>query len=83
MEVVFLQLYGDADGAAAAFDAVIERNPGEGNLYVKAAEAMLGAKRGDKAAYFAEKGLAQARSSGNRDLEGACRELADAAKRYK
>jgi hypothetical protein len=74
---------GDAAAAAVAFDAVIERSPGEGNLYVKAAEAMLGAKRGDKASYFAEKGLAQARASGNRDLEGACRELAEAATRYK
>src|SRR5205814_5657495 len=73
---------GDADAAAAEFEAVIGRSPGEGNYYVKAAEAMLGAKRGDKAAYFAEKGLAQAQASGNRDLEAACRELADAAKRY-
>lgn len=73
---------GDVDASAAAFDAVIARSPAEGNYYIKAAEAMLGAKRGDKAAYFAEKGLAQARSSGNRDLESACRELADAAKRY-
>jgi tetratricopeptide (TPR) repeat protein len=74
---------GNADAAAAEFDAILDRNPDEGNLYVKAAEAMLGAKRGDKAAYFAEKGLAKARANGNRDLEGACRELADAAKRYK
>jgi hypothetical protein len=73
---------GDLDAAAAEFDAVIDRNPDEGNFYVKAAEAMLGARRGDKAGYFAEKGLAKARSSGNRDLEGACRELAEAAKRY-
>lgn len=74
---------GDADAAAAAFDAVIDRNPDEGNYYVKAAETMLGVRRGDKAAHFAEKGLAKARSLGNRDLEAACLELAEAAKRYK
>jgi hypothetical protein len=73
---------GNTDAAAAEFDAILDRHPDEGNFYVKAAEAMLGAKRGDKAAYFAEKGLAKARANGNRDLEGACRELADAARRY-
>ena len=73
---------GDTEAAAREFDALLERTPDEGNLYVKAAEAMLGAKNGAKAAYFAEKGLAKARSLGSRDLEGACRELIEAAKRY-
>ena len=44
---------------------------------------MLGAKQGAKALHFAEQGLAKARASGNRDLEGACRELSEAAARYK
>jgi hypothetical protein len=42
---------------------------------------MLSAKQGEKALHFAERGLTKARSIGNRDLEGACLELADAAKR--
>lgn len=73
---------GDVDRSAEAFDSLLERNPDDGNIYVKAAESMLGVKRGDKAIYFAEKGLARASSIGSRDLEGACRELLEAAKRY-
>jgi len=64
-----------------AFDAVIDRHPNEGNLYVKAAETMLSIKNGAKARYFAEKGLAKAKSLGNRDLQGACEELLAAAKK--
>jgi tetratricopeptide (TPR) repeat protein len=74
---------GDAEAAAREFDAILERNPDDGNLYVKAAEAMLGAKNGAKAAHFAEKGVARAKALGSRDLEGACQELLEAAKRYK
>lgn len=72
---------GDFDAAAAAFDELIDRNPEEPKFYISATEAMLSAKQGARALAFAEKGLAKARSSGNRDLEGACLELSEAAKR--
>lgn len=72
---------GDADKSVDAFDAVIERHPNEGNLYVKAAETMLSIKNGAKARYFAEKGIAKAKSLSNRDLQGACEELLAAAKK--
>ena len=39
---------------------------------------MLGAKQGARAAKFAERGM----SKGNRDLQAACKELLEAAKRY-
>jgi len=71
----------DVDGAAAAFDSLIAKHPDEGKFYTTAAEEMLRLKSGAKALYFVEKGLAKARSSGNRDLEGHCLELQDAAKR--
>ncbi|HEX4608125.1 MAG TPA: tetratricopeptide repeat protein [Urbifossiella sp.] len=71
----------DADRAAAAFDALIAAHPEEGKFYTTAAEEMLRLKAGAKAAGFAERGLAQARSSGNRDLEGHCLELQSAAMR--
>jgi hypothetical protein len=67
--------------ACDKFDEVIERNPNEGNLYVKAAETMLSIKNGAKARYFAEKGMAKGKSLGNRDLQGACEELLAAAKK--
>jgi tetratricopeptide (TPR) repeat protein len=72
---------GRADDAAAAFDAVLEAHPAEGKFYVTATEAMLSAKQGAKAAAFAQRGLEAARRTNNRDLDGACRELAEAAKR--
>lgn len=72
---------GDADAAAREFDDLIARNPDEPKFYVTATEAMLSAKQGSKALQFAEQGLAKARSAGNRDLEGACLELAEAARR--
>jgi tetratricopeptide (TPR) repeat protein len=71
----------DVDGAVAAFDALIAKQPGEGKFYTTAAEEMLRLKNGPKALYFAEKGLAKARETGNRDLEGHCLELQSAAKR--
>jgi tetratricopeptide (TPR) repeat protein len=74
---------GSPDGAAAAFDTLIERNPDEGRYYIAAVETMLSAKQGAKALAFAEKGLETAKRTGNRDLEGACRELSDAAKKMK
>jgi tetratricopeptide (TPR) repeat protein len=72
---------GDVDAAAAEFEGLIARNPDEPKFLVTATEAMLSAKQGAKALHFAEMGLEKARSSGNRDLEGACRELSEAAKR--
>ncbi|MBN9524030.1 tetratricopeptide repeat protein [bacterium] len=71
----------DADRAAAAFDALIAAHPEEGKFYTTAAEEMLRMKAGAKALAFAERGLAAARSSGNRDLEGHCQELVAAAKK--
>ncbi len=71
----------DVAGAAAAFDGLIGKHPEEGKFYTTAAEEMLRMKNAAKALEFAEKGLAQARSQGNRDLEGHCLELQAAAKR--
>ncbi len=71
----------DADRAAGAFDALIAAHPDEGKFYTTAAEEMLRLKAGAKALVFAERGLAAARSSGNRDLEGHCQELVAAAKK--
>ena len=71
----------DADKAAAAFDALIAAHPAEGKFYTTAAEEMLRMKAGSRALAFAERGLAAARSSGNRDLEGHCQELVAAAKK--
>jgi tetratricopeptide (TPR) repeat protein len=72
---------GRPDDAAAAFDAVLQAHPDEGKFYIVATEAMLSAKQGAKAAGFAARGLETARRTGNRDLEGASKELAEAAKR--
>lgn len=74
---------GNPDAAAAAFDTLIDRNPDEGKYYIAAVETMLSAKQGAKALAFAEKGLEAAQCTGNRDLEGACRELSEAAKKMK
>lgn len=71
----------DVDGAVAAFDGLIAKHPEEGKFYTTAAEEMLRMNSGAKALHFAEKGLAKARATGNRDLEGHCLELQDAAKR--
>jgi tetratricopeptide (TPR) repeat protein len=69
---------GDFDGVEREFDAMLERSPNDGNLYVKAAETLLGAKQGSRAARYAERGIAR----GNRDLAAACKDLLEAAKRY-
>ncbi len=74
---------GDAESAAKEFDDLLARNPDEGKFYVSAVETMLSARQGAKASAFAERGLETARRTGNRDLEGACRELSEAAKRLK
>jgi tetratricopeptide (TPR) repeat protein len=71
----------DTDRAVAAFDALIEKHPDEGKFYTTAAEEMLRLKNGAKAAYFAERGLAKAKETRNRDLEGHSQELLAAAKK--
>jgi Tfp pilus assembly protein PilF len=73
----------DAEKAAAEFDAVIAAHPDEGKFYTTAAEEMLRLKAGDKALHFAEAGLEAASRTGNRDLEGHCRELVEAARKAK
>jgi tetratricopeptide (TPR) repeat protein len=73
----------DPDGAAAAFDDLIARNPDEPKFFVTAMETMLSAKQGAKAAAFAERGLAKAKETGNRDLEAACQEMGEAARKMK
>lgn len=77
-KVALLVKKSDFDGAEREFDAMLDRSPNDGNLYVKAAETMLSAKQGARAAKFAERGMAK----GNRDLQAACKELLEAAKRY-
>ncbi len=74
---------GHADDSAKAFEDLLERNPDETRYYINAIETMLSAKQADKASAFIERGLEKAKSSGNRDLEGACREMAEAVKRLK
>ncbi len=71
----------DANGAASAFESLIEKHPEEGKFFTTAAEEMLRLKDGTRALQFAERGLELARRTGNRDLEGHCQELQDAAKR--
>ena len=74
---------GDTEQATQEFDGLIARSPDEAKYYITAIETMLSAKQPDKALHFSELGLAKARSSGNRDLEGACMELSEAARRMK
>lgn len=80
------QLYAkqkDAGKAAAEFDALVDRNPDEGRYYTAAAEEMLRLKDGPRARTYAERGLATARRTGNRDLEGHCAELVEAANKVR
>ena len=74
---------GDTEQAKQEFDGLISRSPDEAKYYITAIETMLSAKQPEKALHFSELGLAKARSSGNRDLEGACMELSEAARRMK
>ncbi|MCS6865032.1 MAG: tetratricopeptide repeat protein [Gemmataceae bacterium] len=71
----------DAEKAAAEFETLVAMHPDEGRFYTTAAEEMLRLKDGAKALRFAEAGLAAASRTGNRDLEGHCRELVEAAKK--
>jgi hypothetical protein len=73
----------DAEKAAAEFDGLIAMHPDEGKFYTTAAEEMLRLKNGAKALHFAEAGIEAASRTSNRDLEGHCRELAEAAKKAK
>ena len=72
---------GDAAASVAEFETLLERFADEPRFYIAATESMLSAKQGAKALAFAEKGLASAKRLNSRDLDGACRELADAARR--
>ena len=72
---------GDAAGAVAAFSALLDAHPDEPRSYISATETMLSAKQPQHALAFAERGLARAKVLNSRDLDGACRELADAARR--
>lgn len=73
----------DAEKAATEFDALIAMHPDEGKFYTTAAEEMLRLKAGAKALHFAEAGLEAAQRTSNRDLEGHCQELAEAARKAK
>lgn len=78
------QLYakaGQVDQAVNEFDTLLERMPDEPRTYIAATEAMLSAGQGAKALAFAEKGLQKAKLTNNRDLEGACMELSEAARK--
>ena len=72
---------GHPDAAEKSFDDLIARHPDEPKFYITATESMLSVKQGNRALKFAELGLAKAKSLGNRDLEAACHELADAARK--
>ena len=71
------------DAAETLFNELIERNPKDGKYPIAAIEVMLSAQQADRALAFVERGLAQAKATNNRDLEGACNELAEAARRQK
>ncbi len=74
---------GDINKATQVFTELIERNPNDARWSITAIEAMLGAKQAAKAMAFVERGLVLAKTTGNRDLEAACKELAEAVKRLK
>jgi len=67
--------------AVGEFDTLLDRTDEEPRFLIVAVEAMLSAKQPAHALKYVERGLAKAKSSGNRDLEGACLELGEAAKR--
>ena len=65
--------------AERVYDALIARVPTELNIRVNAAETMLSARQGARAAKYAKEGLAIALKQNNRDLEGHFKELVAAA----
>ncbi|QEL18929.1 SEC-C domain-containing protein [Limnoglobus roseus] len=81
-KIAVLAKKGEYEAVEQEYNTILDRTPNDGNLYVKAAETFLGAKQGSRAKGFAERGLAKGKEQGNRDLQAACGELLDAAKRY-
>jgi hypothetical protein len=63
------------------FDALLAKLPDEPKFYITATETMLSAKQPTHALKYAGLGLEKAKSLNNRDLDGACRELTEAAER--
>ena len=72
---------GEAETAYEVLKSLLSRYPDELKYYGPATEAMLGQKKGQWAAEFAEAGLTKARSQNNRDVEQYLMELAAAAKK--
>ena len=72
---------GEFDDAERVYDSLISRVPTELNYRVNAAETMLSARQGAKAAKYAKEGLAAALKANNRDLEGHFKELMAAAQK--
>lgn len=72
---------GEFDDAERVYDGLIARVPTELNYRVNAAETMLSARQGPKAAKYAKEGLAAAQKQKNRDLEGHFKELMGAAQK--
>jgi predicted Zn-dependent protease len=72
---------GEHDLAQDVFDRLIQRDPSKLNVHISAAETMLAAKQGSRAARFAESGLVEARKQNQRDSEGHFLDLLEAAKR--
>ncbi|MFO0807083.1 MAG: tetratricopeptide repeat protein [Gemmataceae bacterium] len=71
----------DSAAAKDVFERLLGRVPADLDVAGTAAEAMLSLKDSAAALHFAEHGLSQARSQGNRDQEGRFHELIGAAKR--
>jgi tetratricopeptide (TPR) repeat protein len=72
---------GKLDLAATEFENLLAKHPDEPKFYITAIETMLSAKQPAQALKFAERGLEKAKTLNNRDLDGACRELREAAER--
>ena len=72
---------GKPEAAGAEFDALLAKHPDEPKFYISAIETMLSGKQPQLALAFCEKGLAAAKRLNSRDLDGACRELTEAAQR--
>jgi tetratricopeptide (TPR) repeat protein len=72
---------GQGEAARDVLVSLTERTPSDLELLGKATEMMLSARRGGDAAKFAEKGLARAKQSTDRDRVGYFEELLAAARR--